>query len=119
MRRFAIACGWTIAGVVLFWFLLTADLIHEAGRAKQAAVRGQIAGFQQALEAYRQDVGEYPTEANGLAALRVSPGAPNWKGPYLTADIPLDPWGVPYHYRLVASRPEITASQPLPDRGKR
>jgi general secretion pathway protein G len=119
VKRFAIACAWAIVSLILLFLILLGDLFHDAARAKQFAVRGQIAVFQQALEDYRKDVGEYPTEVNGLAAPRVNSGAPNWKGPYLTVDVPVDPWGVPYHYRLVSSRPEITASQPPPDRGKR
>ena len=42
----------------------------------------------------------YPTTEEGLNALRVRPSsAKNWKGPYTTKDIPLDPWGGPYVYQ--------------------
>ncbi len=56
------------------------------------------------LVRYRIDVGDYPTTAEGLAALVTAPSsaADKWKGPYLDASggkLPTDPWGQPYEYR--------------------
>jgi general secretion pathway protein G len=59
------------------------------------------------LEAYKADTGSYPTTAQGLIALRKLPAGlknwKDWKGPYVdplkVKDVPLDPWGHPYHYR--------------------
>jgi general secretion pathway protein G len=54
------------------------------------------------LDTYKANTGSYPTTLQGFKALLVaSPGVTNWKGPYLTCkDVPLDPWGTPYHYRF-------------------
>jgi general secretion pathway protein G len=79
---------------------------------KQRASRVQIANFQTALGAYRLDVGDYPSTAEGLQALRVNPGHPGWNGPYMPQDIPRDPWGVPYGYVYVSGKPEIASSSP-------
>src|SRR3954468_12759972 len=56
------------------------------------------------LVRYRIDVGDYPSTAEGLAALVTAPNgaADKWKGPYLDASggkLPADPWGQPYEYR--------------------
>jgi len=57
-----------------------------------------------ALTRYRLDLGDYPSTAEGLAALITAPGskAERWRGPYVDAPggkMPLDPWGEPYRYR--------------------
>jgi general secretion pathway protein G len=74
------------------------------------AARAAIANFHTALGAYRLDVGDYPSTAEGLQALRMNPGRPGWDGPYMPRDIPLDPWGVPYGYVYEGGKARITAS---------
>jgi len=69
--------------------------------------RGQIFvndSLKTALTRYRLDVGDYPTTAEGLAALMTAPAhaADRWHGPYADmpgGKLPLDPWGEPYQYR--------------------
>jgi general secretion pathway protein G len=56
------------------------------------------------LVRYRIDIGDYPSTAEGLAALVAAPSgaAEKWKGPYLDVaggKVPVDPWGQPYEYR--------------------
>ena len=50
----------------------------------------------------RLDVGRYPTKEEGLDLLNRAPKderlARRWHGPYLSEDVPLDPWGNPYVY---------------------
>ena len=66
---------------------------------KQVAAKAQIELFGTALDAFRLDIGRYPTTEEGLKALREKPsGADNWNGPYLPKEIPLDPWKRPYIY---------------------
>jgi general secretion pathway protein G len=68
--------------------------------AKQKAAKVQIGHFETAVDAFRLDVGRYPTSEEGLKALREKPsGADNWQGPYLPKEIPVDPWGAPYIYK--------------------
>jgi len=68
---------------------------------KQVAAKAQIELFGTALDAFRLDVGRYPTTEEGLKSLREKPpsGVENWSGPYLPKEIPLDPWKTPYVYR--------------------
>lgn len=86
----------TLAGVV------APALFGNVGRAKSTAARAQLEIFALALDAYRLDVGRYPTTAEGLAALRVAPldarGASLWRGPYLRQAVPADPWGFSWIY---------------------
>jgi general secretion pathway protein G len=72
----------------------------QIGKAEVKAARAQIDGLEKALDAYRLDVGRYPTTDQGLNALVVQPGGvTNWTGPYLKKGVPLDPWGKPYQYK--------------------
>jgi general secretion pathway protein G len=55
------------------------------------------------LTAYKIDMGDYPTTAEGLQALVTQPAnkADRWRGPYLQdAKLPVDTWGEPYQYRF-------------------
>jgi len=75
-------------------------LFGKVGTAKQKAAKAQIELFGTALDTYRLDVGTYPTTEEGLKALREKPsGLEKWQGPYLTKEIPLDPWGNAYVYK--------------------
>jgi len=74
-------------------------LYQRISPAKATVARAQISGFMTALDGYLIDTGRFPTTDEGLAALREDPGDPNWNGPYLRKEIPLDPWGSDYVYR--------------------
>jgi general secretion pathway protein G len=80
--------------------LVGPKLFGKLASAKQKAAKAQIELFGTALDAFRLDVGRYPSTEEGLKALREKPsGADNWEGPYLPKEIPLDPWGRPYTYK--------------------
>ncbi len=76
------------------------DVVEESATIATAKVQVKLFGV--ALKTYQVDVGEYPSTAQGLQALRIpllGLSQIKWAGPYLDKDIPLDPWGKPYHYR--------------------
>ena len=54
------------------------------------------------LNAYFLDTGRYPTSEQGLEALWdrpvLEPVPEGWQGPYLTKELPEDPWGNHYDY---------------------
>jgi len=86
----------TLAGVV------APSLFGNVGQAKLTAARAQLDIFALALDAYRLDVGEYPSTAEALSVLRHSPLddflRARWRGPYLRQEVPSDPWGRAWIY---------------------
>jgi general secretion pathway protein G len=88
----------TIIGLIAS--LVAVNVIRQGEKAKSTAARTQISTFMNGLGLYKLDTGAYPATAQGLQALREKPGdMPNWAGPYLQKDVPLDPWGRPYQYK--------------------
>lgn len=72
----------------------------QVGRSEVRSAQAQIAALRNALDAYRLDMGSYPSTEQGLSALSARPqGAARWNGPYLQRAVPPDPWGRPYQYR--------------------
>jgi general secretion pathway protein G len=95
--------------VALLAGLVAPRVVQYLGGARSKAAEVQIRGIVQALELYRLDVGRYPTASEGLGALVRPPttGA-RWGGPYLDREAALlDPWGVPYGYRLPGRRATV------------
>jgi len=82
------------AGFVYFRYVL---------RARIVAAREQIDIFELALSSYLTDCGAYPSTEQGLKALWekpiLEPVPRGWAGPYLTKEVPNDPWGHEYQYR--------------------
>jgi general secretion pathway protein G len=72
----------------------------QIGKSERTVAKSQIDGFGRALDAYRLDVGRYPSTEQGLSVLFARPAdEPKWNGPYLQKAPPADPWGRPYIYR--------------------
>src|SRR5947209_20629284 len=98
------ALGFTLIELLLVLVILgilAAIVVPKfSGRTEQArmtAAQSQISTFNTALDAFEVDNGYYPKGRNGLVDLVQAPrDAPNWRGPYMKNDIPLDPWGHPY-----------------------
>lgn len=80
------------------------NVMSRPDEARVAAAKQDFANILQQLDIYRLDNFQYPTEAQGLAALvsppNTEPLPPNWRpGGYLKK-MPADPWGRPYIYLL-------------------
>jgi general secretion pathway protein G len=72
----------------------------QIGKSEIKATRAQIDGLGKAIDQFRLDVGRYPTTEEGLKSLLVRPSnLTKWDGPYLSKNVPLDPWGNPYLYK--------------------
>ncbi len=89
--------------VLVILGILAAIVVPKfSGRTEQAritAAHSQIATFGTALDAFEVDNGFYPKGKSGLNDLVEQPrDTPNWRGPYLKGEIPLDPWGQAYLY---------------------
>ena len=74
---------------------------NQVGKSEINVAKAQIDALEKALDQYRLDTGHYPTTELGLGALvQKPPTEPKWSGPYLRKDVPLDPWGKPYVYKM-------------------
>ncbi|MDH3320720.1 MAG: type II secretion system major pseudopilin GspG [Betaproteobacteria bacterium] len=80
----------------------------QVGKSEVSVAKAQIDALEKALDQYRLDVGHYPGKELGLKALvERPPSEPKWNGPYLRKDVPLDPWGKPYVYKIPGEKSEI------------
>ena len=91
--------------------LVGPQVLNQLGGAKSKSAAIQIRDFEQALEHYKLDVGRFPGSNEGLNALVRQPSsAKGWNGPYLKKDdVPMDPWGNPYQYRVSGSTIDISS----------
>lgn len=79
----------------------------QIGKSESKIAKAQIEAFDKALSQYRIDVGRYPTTEQGLNALMTKPANESkWDGPYLSKNVPMDPWGKPYLYRYPGQKAE-------------
>lgn len=108
-------CGFTLLEllvVIVIIGLLAAYVgpryFSQLGKSEATVARAQIEAFEKALDAFRLDVGRYPTTEEGLNALLSKPAdAARWNGPYLKKNIPPDPWGRKYAYRAPGDNSEF------------
>ena len=75
-----------VGTIALLGYLVTPDRRFPE-QAKRVAAKVQINTFEGALGQYKQDTGAFPTNEQGLSALRTNPGVKGWNGPYLSQDV--------------------------------
>ena len=80
----------------------------QVGKSEINVAKAQIDALEKALDQYRLDTGHYPSSELGLVSLVQRPqNEPKWGGPYLRKDVPLDPWGKPYLYRMPGEKTDF------------
>ena len=80
--------------------LVAPKLFNKLESSKRKTAKAQIQMIETALDAFRLDVGRYPTTQEGLKVLWKNPGnIKKWDGPYLPKPVKEDPWGNPYVYK--------------------
>jgi general secretion pathway protein G len=80
----------------------------QVGKSEIGVAKAQLDALEKALDQYRLDTGHYPATELGLTALVTRPASePKWAGPYLRKDVPLDPWGKPYVYKIPGEKGEF------------
>lgn len=85
-------------------------VFRQFGTANTRIAKTQIAQLEGALDAFRLDVGRYPTTSEGLNAL-FSASVDGWDGPYLKkTNVPKDPWKRDYIYTSPGSKAEYELS---------
>jgi general secretion pathway protein G len=79
----------------------------QVGKSEVQVAKAQIDAFEKALDQYRLDTRRYPSTDQGLKALVERPAnEPQWGGPYLRKEVPVDPWGRSYIYRAPGTKGE-------------
>jgi general secretion pathway protein G len=75
--------------IALFSAVAYQRLSPSVDKGRRTAAKAQIEAFAGALQTYHIEKGRFPSNEEGLGAIR----------PYLAKDIPNDPWGNPYVYK--------------------
>jgi general secretion pathway protein G len=85
--------------IALIAAVLTPSLLGQLSRARAKTATLQLEATATSLDLFKDDIGRYPSDAEGLKALVADPGAQGWLGPYLKSEKALnDPWGHPLVY---------------------
>ncbi len=99
-----------VAIVAIMAGALTPVVFRQLNEARSDATSRELNTIQKGLMDFYDDTGRFPTEAEGLIALVVDPGATNWQGPYveggaeaLTAAILTDAFGTTYTFDTTPS----------------
>jgi general secretion pathway protein G len=90
-----------LAIIGLIMAIVGPRLIEQFDKSKSVTAKAQAKSIESAVISLQIDIGRYPTNAEGLTLL-LKPSADvveSWQGPYLSSDVPADPWGRPYIYR--------------------
>ena len=90
-------------------------------QAQVVSAKQNVVAIENALELYKLDNGFYPTSEQGLKALVTKPTTepipPNWEpGGYLK-QLPLDPWGHPFHYENPGKHGDVDVFSLLKTKG--
>lgn len=97
-------------------------LFAKVDQSKVMTATTQVKMLRGAIENIRLDIGRYPTAEEGLSLLSKAPAdaalASRWRGPYLDADVPLDPWQHPYQYAVPGANGQPFALYSLGADGK-
>ena len=89
-----------LAIIALIVALVGPRLIGQLDKSKVTAAHVQIKSLKAALGTLHLDIGRYPSQQEGLALLVKAPteSTAGWSGPYLSGDLPKDPWSRDYIY---------------------
>lgn len=74
--------------------LVAPEMFSKVDSSRVKTAKAQMEMIETALNTYRLDLGQYPQSLGEL----IKSDKPNWDGPYLPKEVPLDPWGNPYVY---------------------
>jgi general secretion pathway protein G len=91
--------------IALIAALVGPRLFAQLDKSKVTAAKVQMKSLKSALETKKHDIGRFPTQQEGLVLLSQAPGdgVSNWSGPYLSGQLPKDPWGRDYIYLPAAA----------------
>jgi len=86
--------------IALLSSLVAPKFFGKLDDAKVKTTKSQIEMLSTSLDAFRLDVGRYPTTSEGLKILWTKQSnLKGWNGPYLPKPVMKDAWGHPYVYK--------------------
>lgn len=90
---------------------ITPQVMGRLDRSKVRAGNLQLQTLSSALDMYKIDTGQYPSQQDGLRALLVKPQSANvWDGPYVkSTSAIIDSWNNPIQYRLSQSSYQLVS----------
>ena len=90
--------------IALLSSLVAPKFFGKLDNAKVKTAYAQMQMLSTALDAFRLDVGRYPTTEEGLEILWLKESdVKNWNGAYLPKKVKADSWGNPYQYKYPGS----------------
>ncbi|MFH1904778.1 MAG: type II secretion system major pseudopilin GspG [bacterium] len=107
--------------IVLLAGIVMPNFMKQIDKAKKTRGRADIHSLENALAMYQTDYGVYPGETGGNAdgaypslEGKLQYAGTEGKGPYLSKDIPKDPYGTSYYYKYPGA---TSGKNPLGIRG--
>ena len=104
--------------LVILASLATVNILSAQKSAKLKEAKIQVELLDRALDHYQLDIGTYPSTLEGLRTRPADiPDPEKWAGPYLSKEVPADPWTRPYQYNPAgqhngAGRPDVWCVSP-------
>ncbi len=101
--------------------MVVPSIIGRADDARIGAAKADITVFHSKLQEYQMNIGNFPSNEEGLNALIAAPASltdsAKWKGPYIQeVAVPKDPWGHDYTYKYPSERgnkwPDVFSTGP-------
>ena len=83
--------------------MVTQNIFGINNESRVIEVNQNLRSIEGALSVYRKELGDYPSNEEGLTVLIETQSTPDWQGPYLRDDLLSDPWNRPYYYERTAS----------------
>jgi general secretion pathway protein G len=107
--------------LVILASLATYNILAAQKKAYKNTARTQIELLDKAMDGYQLDIGSYPSNLQALRSPPADiPDPSKWAGPYLSREVPLDPWKKPYTIQSPIYLPQLptTRSSAIGTKGK-
>jgi general secretion pathway protein G len=91
--------------VVILGILSTAVILSVSGNtdtARENVLKSDLITLRKALELYKLHINSYPEKLDYLVSRPPSDESEKWKGPYIIGELPKDPWGNDYVYKITS-----------------
>ena len=87
-----------MAILVIMASMVTFAFLQIQKNAQSDATLSQISTLENACTSYKLQVGRFPNSLDDLFTQPAGLSTRQWRGPYLSNPVPMDPWGNVYNY---------------------